>query len=147
MYMVEWDVSATASGTDLGALLGTLSSPRKYLPADADLGNGDSWSYSYTVEVTVSGIPATITVDGAYSEMPMTTVTLFDGNTYAAYHIINDYTLEAGSSFGSLLSINGELEQWYVEGLGLVEEQNTNLDDGSDVMSRVLTSYSGLTPR
>jgi hypothetical protein len=46
-----------------------------------------------------------------------------------------------------LLSINGELEQWYVEGLGLVEEQNTNLDDGSDVMSRVLTSYSGLTPR
>ncbi|MDP2315418.1 MAG: hypothetical protein Q8P41_21150 [Pseudomonadota bacterium] len=143
MYMLEWDVSAEVSGSSLGALLGTPTDPRKYLPSEAELGTGTSWSYAYTTSASFSGLPVTITVDGAYSEMPLTTVTLYDGNTYDAYYIINSYYLD----LGGFTQINGELEQWYVEGLGLVREINTNTDDGSDVMSRELTGYSGLTPR
>ena len=143
MYMMEWDVSAEISGSSLGALLGTPTSPRKYLPAEADLGSGESWSYAYSVSASFSGLPLTITADGSYSEMPMDTITLFDGNTYDAYYIINDYYLD----LGGLTQIDGELHQWYVEGLGLVREENTNTGDGSSVMTRELSSYVGLSPR
>jgi hypothetical protein len=142
-------VAAEASGTSFGSLLAALDSPRKYLPAEAEIGTIGSWSYSYSSIVSYSGFDVTVDVSGAYSELGTESITLYDGSTYDAYHLFNEYTLTATiASFGyELTSYDGELEQWWVEGLGLVREENTNLNDGSSVMSRELTGYSGLTPR
>jgi hypothetical protein len=144
MYMEEWDVSAeTSTVGSLGSLSSIPSDPRRYLPSDAEIGSGASWSYSYSSSVTYSSLPLTMTVDGVYSELAPETVTLFDGTSYTAYHLLNEYHMDVSS----LTTYDGEDEQWWVQGLGLVKEVNTNLNDGSEIMYRELTGYTGLTPR
>jgi hypothetical protein len=116
-----------------------------YLPADYLMGGVGTWTYSYDIEVATDlGLPLTLHVTGEYEELSNEDVTLFDNSTYTAYHLGNTYSM--ADDFG-LIAINGYLEQWYVEGLGLVAEINTNTDDGSTIMTRELSAYTALTPR
>lgn len=138
LYMVEWYMDLS-----LGTVSGIPTSPRKYLPPETDVGNGSTWTYAYTTDVDMGfGFPMTMSVTGTYEDRGFEDVTLFDGNTYTALHIRNDYTMDMGTGTPTV----GTLDQWYVEGLGLVRELNVD-SAGSEVMTRELTRYYGLTPR
>ena len=140
IFVAEWDVSADLMGTPT-SVLGTPSSPRMYLPTDADIGTGLNWDIYYTESIDM-GFPITLTVDGTADEVGSEDYTLFDGTTHTAWHYRVTYSMD----FGGMYQINGTDDQWYVAGLGLVYEENVNSDDGSDVLIRELTAYDGLTP-
>ena len=145
LYLVEWDMSIEAMGTAMSAIA-TPDQARMYLPADADLLSIGSWNYSYASSISSSGMAVDQSVSGTFTELGMEPITLADGSRYDAYHLLNEYSMSVNAMGMGGTDFNGELEQWWVEGLGLVKEVNTNLNDGSEIMYRELTSYVALTP-
>ncbi len=89
---------------------------------------------------------ADFTVSGSGEELPLTTITLFDGSTYDAYQVYIEYTQSVVDDFSTTTS-DASIEQWYVEGLGLVAEEYVDLDTGDTFFTRMLSGYSGVVAR
>ena len=65
------------------------------------------------------------------------------GGTYQAYKLTNSYHM-AMTDMGS--EMDGYAEQYWIKGLGLVDEIHYDLSTSDIYFSRELTSYSGLAP-
>ncbi len=146
MFVVAWDGSYDFGGFLAYTVDATLSSPgRQYLPPEYALGAVGSWDYSYSLNIdavdgTGKSSPNPYTVTGSYAEAGIQSYTLFNGETVDAYKLVNTY-----QQVGQLGTVNGYIEQWWVKGLGLVKEVHLDMDTGSTIASKELTSYSGLT--
>jgi len=151
MYMVEWSQIYTDSSGSY-TISGVDSPGRKYLPDPATLGFVSSWSYSYTMDVQAdyNGKPYSLpmSVSGTYTEFGFENIDV-SGVAYEAYKLNNSYTVQFGgvSGYGAF-SRTGNIDLYYVEGLGQVYEEHTyELDSDPGVLHNVvkaLTSHSGL---
>ena len=130
---IDLDLGGTGSAPAI------LSSVRKYLPAESDMGNGGSWNYNYSTSATMMGMPVTVTASGTFSEAGYDSYEFPDGTRTNAYHMIQTYDLD----LGGFQQISGTIDAWYVDGFGLVKELNVD-STGATFMSRELTSWSGL---
>lgn len=134
----------------------TPSAPRAYLPPMTDLRNGLQWSYAYDLRVEdISGSGQfqayVLPTSGTYTAWPGTQPVTIAGVTYQAFYLTNQYTQELLGMDALGVSppdnINGHSELWYVEGLGLVKEKTTDLNDPSVLsVEKTLVSFTGLTP-
>ncbi len=146
LYNVGWDMSINMLGFPL---TGTTEPdrPRMYMPAEADMGTVGTWSFSYSESISFSGLPLTLTFSGTYTERGTEVLRLPDGTDYNAYHLSVAYE----EDLGGLASYSGTIDQWYVNGLGLVRETSYQTDNSTgtstELMTREITSWSGLTPR
>ena len=136
MYLYGWDVYV--QGTPLAL---EFSAPRMYLPADSQIGTAGSWTYSYETYLDMGTGPTPVQISGEYNELGFESYSLPDGSSVSAYHLEQRYFVDGGTSGSN----SGTLEQWWVEGLGLVKEVNEQ-DNGVTALVRELTSFSGLTP-
>jgi hypothetical protein len=127
----------------------TLSTPRQYLPPEYALGAVGNWDYAYTLMIMSAdeggGTPTeTIyTVDGTYAEVGFEEFILFDGTTVDAYKLSNTYSMTESGLFGDTVT-TGFIEQHFVKGLGLVKEKHSDSENGSIILLKSLTGYSGL---
>lgn len=145
LYMAEWDMSILMNGSALMAPYAELSPPRKIFPAEYEVGGAGSWSYNDTANITDASFGSfTADSSGTYTDDGFEDVTI-KGTKYTAYKITNTYTVNIDSPLGAQV-VNGQQELWYVNGIGLVREVNISTDDGSTIVSRDITSWSGLTP-
>jgi hypothetical protein len=126
--------------------------PRLYLPSEAETGYRGSWSYDYTVMVETDmghghghghSKQYPITFQGTYQEIGFESYTLPTGGTYQAYKLTNSYHM-SNTMMGQ--EMDGYAEQYWIKGLGLVEETHYDLSTSDVYLSRTLTNYSGLTP-
>jgi hypothetical protein len=142
MHVVGWDMDVTYSSIPM-TIQGTDSVPRLYLPADWMIGGVGSWDYSYTLaavtDPTKKSSTLDFTVTGTYTESGFQEIELFDGSTVSAYKLTNTYAMTS-----VILSMSGVIEQWWVPGLGLVKEINTDSATSATIMTRDLTGYTGL---
>jgi len=145
LYMLGWNMSVSMFGLPFTGSA-EADRPRMYLPAESDMGTVGSWTFNYSESVSFKGIPLTLTASGTYTERGTEILRLPDGNDYNAYHLFVEYELNNGISVTT-----GTIDQWYVQGLGLARETNTGYDSSTgssiDVMTREITSWTGLTPR
>ncbi len=159
MHMIEW----TETYTDpAGMLSDTLFSrdlpPRKYLPADYEIGSVGSWQITpYTLSVQALNFAQTleIAVTGTYVENPNGAFTQVSvaGETAEAYDLTLTYQMVfAGVDAGTGtveggFTRDGYIEQKWVKGVGLVEEVHTYALDGGqqNEITKTLSSYNGLT--
>ena len=132
--------------------------PRKYLPADYEAGQVGSWQmtpYTLTVQAMQYGYTLEMDVTGTYVEHPdgaFTTVNVA-GTQADAYFLTLTYAVAfagidagTGSAEGGF-NRAGYIEQKWVKGIGMVEENHTySLDGGPDsTITKSLSSYNGLT--
>ena len=144
LFITEWDMSILTSGTAAAAPYAEISPPRKVFPAEYEVGGAGSWNYNDTATMTDATMGAsTADTQGTYTDDGFEDITI-KGTTYSAYKLTNTYTMSLTTVMGSSV-INGQQELWYVNGIGLVKEVNVNTDDGSTIVNRSLTSFSGLT--
>jgi hypothetical protein len=144
LSILGWDAQHS-----LGNFQATHSAPRLYLPAPFAMGGVGSWTYDSTAALVQAGGGGgggayTLHVQGTVTEYGLTQVDLFDGSTVEAYKLANAYAYKFSDSSGFLTyEGTGTIDQWWAEGLGLVEELNKDAD-GQEVGSRSLTGYTGL---
>lgn len=162
-----WEGSTQLSGTNNSlpiplpisqgyTVRATPSAPRAYLPSLSDLRNGAQWQYTYDLRVEdISGSggfqPSNVPTTGTYTAWPGMQPVTIAGVTYQAFYLTNQYTQDWSrmDMLGTqgLSNVEGYSELWYVEGLGLVKEKTTDLNDPSSIyVEKTLTSFSGLTP-
>ena len=93
--------------------------------------------------MVISGSPydSQQSINGLYQDVGFQDITLFDGTTVEAYKVVNSFQIIAE---GSQEPQKGYIEQYWVKGLGLVREIYINDNDGSEVLSKELSTYSGL---
>jgi len=145
LFMTQWDMSILTQGSAVANPFAEISPPRKIFPAEYEVGGAGSWSYSDSATITEASFGGgTATSEGTYVEDGYEDVVI-KGTSYSAYKLVHTFTVTISASMLNE-SVNGQQELWYVNGLGLVKERNVNTDDGSTILSRDLTSYTGLTP-
>jgi hypothetical protein len=137
-----------------GELLETLSAsdtpPRMYLPSEADLGTGMSWTYAYVLSIYAASyqMQLDINVTGTYVERPSQSVTV-EGETVDAYKLANTYRMEFDGieGIGGEFTRDGYIEELWVKGIGLYSEDHSyTLDDGTGAqIVKTLSQFSGLT--
>ena len=152
MFTLDWAGSFTLNGLLTGQISANLQPHRQYLPPEYAIGSSGSWEYSYQnqMEWAFDGeegtTPATVTFTGVYSELGFESYTLPTGESVQAYKLINEYTT-SGDLFGAPIPQEGYIEQWWVKGLGLVKEVSyDNADPSVPLMTKTLSSFTGLTP-
>lgn len=127
----------------------THSSPRRYLSPEWALGSEGSWDYAYDLNITqnASGKSNQIVqqVSGTYSDAGMAELTLFDGTVVTAYKLTNNSLIISDSGFGTTKQ-DIYIEQYWVKGLGMVKETFEDQTEGTVLMTKELSAYSGLTP-
>ena len=147
MFILGWEGTYTSDDTwgQTQEIKATHTPPRKYLSSEYALGYEGEWSYSYTLnfEMVISGSPydSQQSINGLYQDVGFQDITLFDGTTVEAYKVVNSFQIIAE---GSQEPQKGYIEQYWVKGLGLVREIYINDNDGSEVLSKELSTYSGL---
>ena len=82
-----------------------------------------------------SGFRAGSPSSAAASASPSTTVD--------AYKLTNSYSMTEDGLFGETVT-TGFIEQHFVKGLGLVKEKHSDSENGSIILLKSLTGYSGL---
>ncbi len=126
-----------------GTIEAALTPYRRYLPPEYAVGFSGNWDYDYDLEMLVVqegkrpeewNSKAT----GTFAEVGLVSISLLDGTDVEAYHLTNTYEMVGD------IAMAGYIDQWWVNGLGLVRETNT-ADDGTVLISRDLTDYDGLT--
>jgi hypothetical protein len=138
-------MSILMSGSAMAAPYAEITPPRKIFPAEYEVGGAGSWNYSDTADMTDASFGSfTADSSGTYVEGGFEDVTI-KGTDYKAYKLTHTYTTTIDIPTGAQV-VNGQQELWYVNGIGLVREVNVNTDDGSTIMIRDITSWSGLTP-
>lgn len=150
MYVYGWKgtVSYSMMGMPIAMEAVATDNPaRLYLPSESETGYRGSWSYDYTVnvETDMHGKTKTypISFTGTYQEIGFESYDLPTGGTYQAYKLTNSYHM-SNAMMGQ--EMDGYAEQYWVKGLGLVEETHYDLSTSDIYLSRTLTNYSGLTP-
>lgn len=155
LFVDYWEVAYLgAGGSATGTFAGTHSVQRMYLPDEAFIGGVGSWSYDYTLTITMKGDPASGGTDipfemnskGTYVELNEVTVVL-DGVEVPGYRLTNTYTITYAGFLGTGAFVReGYIDQVYVAGIGLVTESHTaTFDNGNTYdLSKTLTSYTGL---
>ena len=131
------------------SLTATLTPPRNYLPHPDLVGSGTSWTYSYALEVadpTGLGILATVPVTGTYTDLGLEEIEIGD-ETMTAWRIEHTYSIEWSATGGLgpfTEDVSAQANAWWVEGLGLVQEDHTDTDSGEVILQKVLTDWTGL---
>jgi hypothetical protein len=151
MYVYGWAGTVTANMMGMPMEMAAEaedSPPRLYLPSESETGYRGSWSYDYTVMVLTDtghghAKEYPITFSGTYQEIGFEAYTLPTGGTYQAYKLTNSYHM-SNTMMGQ--EMDGYAEQYWIKGLGLVEETHYDLSTSDIYLSRELTNYSGLTP-
>jgi hypothetical protein len=157
MFVTAWSGDVNTVISDLLPIAvpysvdATLTSPRQYLPPEYALGAVGTWDYAYTLNITASdssgggGTPSETVyqVEGTFAEVGFEDFTLYDGTTVEAYKLTNSYTMTESGLFGDTVT-TGYIEQHFVRGLGLVKEKHSDSENGSIILLKSLTSYSGL---
>jgi len=139
LFLTEVDLGLSLMGG--AASPAVFSTPRMYMPAEADIGNAGSWNYNYSTSIDLGMGAMSVSSSGTYEEIGFESVTLFDGSRVNAWHVQQTYNTQLSGSLPQ--SFEGTIDSWWVDGLGLVKE--VNLDNtGSTFMTRELTGYSGL---
>ncbi|MCO4746673.1 MAG: hypothetical protein KC912_17900 [Proteobacteria bacterium] len=143
--------------------------PKTYLSDFASLQAGTDWTYDLSLSVemgqdtgsTVFSVPA----EGTFISWGATDVTVPAG-TFRAIKITGTFTEDWSDASGVNLPIpglsdlfnpfemmginvggntNGDVEAWYVPGVGVVKESVIDRDASEIIEERVLQSYTGLT--
>jgi len=150
MYVYGWEgsVSYSMMGMPIAMDVTAQDNPaRLYLPSESETGYRGSWSYDYTVAVETNSHGKTkqysIAFTGTYQEIGFESYSLSTGGTYQAYKLTNSYHM-SNTALGE--EMDGYAEQYWIKGLGLVEETHYDLATSDIYLSRELTNYSGLTP-
>ena len=151
MFMIGWSGSYTyllfdfIPTTDL--VDATHSNPRRYLSPEWAINSEGSWDYKYALNITqtsaAGGKPTQVVqnVSGTYADAGMSELTLFDGTVVEAYKITNNCLIT--TDFGEQ---DGYIEQYWVKGLGMVKEVFEDQTEGTVLMEKELSGYTGLTP-
>jgi hypothetical protein len=158
-----WDVDSFSACDASGALLqegaeGFISDPdfgsvtfeaenqpaRIVLPSAQSVGNGTAWTFNYVLATRVDpNFFFDIPTDGNSRDMGLEVVTVPAG-TFTAWRIDSRWNQD-NSQWGGTVD-RRRSTFWYVEGLGLVQENTVDRNTGAVVMRKQLASYSGLTP-
>jgi len=156
MYMIGWEGTYTYLLFDFipttDQVEATHSSPRRYLSPEWAIGSEGSWEYAYDLNINqyMSGShkPTQVIqqVSGTYSDAGMTDLTLFDGTTVTAYKLTNNSLIISDNGF-STSEQDVYIEQYWVKGLGMVKETFEDQTEGTILMTKELSAYSGLTPQ
>jgi len=151
LSVAEWNMNITYSveieGAPFspGSVLMQLSTPRLYVNMDK-FDSGESWSFSYTLAYTDtsgSGMAVNIPVSGSFKDEGMQIVDVM-GESKEAWHISSSYTMQLTAAGGFTRDLPGEADYYWVEGMGLVAEEHVDTGTGAVVLSKVLTSATGL---
>ena len=152
MYLNGWTGTITNDGFDLATFQNydsdvetDFGTGHLYLPYEFAVGAIGSWNNSYTLIVTktdpTSGAQTnTRAVTSIHNEVGFVPYSLFDGSSAEAYKIVYEMTIT--DDLGQ--AENNYVEQYWVRGLGMVQEDFLD-NDGAILLSKVLSSYSGLT--
>ena len=147
MYVYGWEGSVSYSMMGMAMPMEVVAQDnpaRLYLPAESETGFRGSWSYDYTLIIDSSdGKQYTIGFAGTFQEIGFEAYSLPTGGTYQAYKLTNSYHM-SNTAMGQ--EMDGYAEQYWIKGLGLVEETHYDLSTSDIYLSRELTNYSGLTP-
>ncbi len=139
-------------------VIATHDNPRRYLSPEWSLGAEGSWDYDYTLRIEQpakqgggggGGGQPTVTeqaVSGTYTDAGMVEISLFDGSTVTAYKLTNNALIVTDNGFGTSEQ-DIYIEQYWVKGLGLVEEVFEDQTEGTVLLTKELSAYSGLTPK
>ena len=105
MFLMGWEgasneVSELIPGfpiTNTYNIVASLSVPRRYMSPEYAVGYEGTWSYNYTLNMTVDfqGTPTPVTqpTQGSYSDAGFQEVVLFDGQTVMAYKSVNQFEI------------------------------------------------------
>jgi hypothetical protein len=125
----------------------TLSMPRNYLPDPDLIGTGISWDYSYDLSISDPfglGTMSTVPVEGTFTDLGMETLEI-EGETMSAWRIGNHYTIEWSATDGIgpfTEDVTAEANTWWVEGLGMVQEDHTNTETGELLLEKLLVDWT-----
>jgi hypothetical protein len=159
MYLYDYagDWSYVILGFPIeGSVDASLSPHRRFLPPEYAVGASGNWNYNYTTTMTTmmsggggggGGEPqvASLTYEGTFAEVGVSSLVLESGESVMAYKLVNNFVRNGTAPFGAPLPESGYIEQWYVEGLGLVKEVNIDDAQPEPVLTKDLISYTGLS--
>ena len=146
MFLLGWNGTFRSDDTwgQYQEISAIHNPPRKYLSSEYALGYEGEWEYeqSIALNVRVSGsdYPATIALDGLYQDVGFQDITLFDGTVVEAYKLVNSFQMTENNE-----NKEGYIEQYWVKGLGMVREIYINGADGTEILSKELSSYTGIS--
>jgi hypothetical protein len=143
---ISYSVELEGSPFSPGSVLMILSEPRRYLPDVSLIGTGESWFFDYTltyVDTSGSGISISLPVSGSYQDHGLEIIDVA-GVSMEAWHISSTYSMMLTAMGGFTRDYPSEADYYWVEGLGLVYETHTDTETGAIILSKELTSYSGL---
>jgi hypothetical protein len=155
MFMLSWEGTYTYLLFDFipttDQVEATHSNPRRYFSPEWAVGSEGTWSYDYDLNITqyMSGgnKPSYVLqqVSGTYSDAGTAELELFDGTTVTAYKLTNNSLIVSDSGFGKTEQ-DIYIEQYWVKGLGLVKETFEDQTEGTILLSKELSGYTGLSP-
>ena len=152
MFMVEWAGEYTYTLFEFFPMnvqvTSTLTPARKYLSPEwaLDAGGAEgSWEYAYELMIIQESDgkqpePLPTQVSGTYYDAGTHQITLFDGTEVTAYKLTNDFLLS-----NDIQTLEGHIEQYWVKGLGMVREVFEDQTAGTELLTKELSSYSGLS--
>jgi hypothetical protein len=134
----------------------TLSEPgRRFLPPEYAVNSSGNWNYNYTTTLVTTQdgggagdageTTSSINYEGTFVEAGISSMVLETGDSVMAYKVTNTFVRNGSVPFGAPMPESGYIEQWYVKGLGLVKEVTIDDAQPDPVLTKDLTSYSGLT--
>jgi len=159
LLLVGWSGTYSAANAlaDLGFppdvynIDATLTPPRNYLPPEFAVGGIGSWDMSYNLNMNIVGADGTPQqqvrlTEGDFQEVgAQNPYDLPNGDTVEAYKVNISFTVTETSNPLASPS-DGYIEQYWVKGLGMVKETYINPADQSIILSKELSSYSGISP-
>ncbi|MFT5682049.1 MAG: hypothetical protein ACI8RZ_002967 [Myxococcota bacterium] len=155
MFMLGWEGTYTyllfefIPMTD--QVSATHSNPRRYFSPEWAVGSEGTWDYGYDLNIVQYAAggkkPSYVLqqVSGTYADAGIADLELFDGTTVTAYKLTNNSLIVSKNKFGSTKQ-DIYIEQYWVKGLGLVKETFEDQTEGTILLSKELSAYTGLTP-
>lgn len=155
MFMLGWEGTYTYLLLEFIPMTdqveATHSNPRRYFSPEWAVGSEGTWDYDYDLNITQYAAggkkPSYVVqhVSGTYADAGTTELTLFDGTTVTAYKLTNNSLIVSDSGFGKTKQ-DIYIEQYWVKGLGLVKETFEDQTEGTILLSKELSGYTGLSP-
>jgi hypothetical protein len=85
-----------------------------------------------------------VNYEGTFVEAGISSMVLDTGDEVMAYKVTNTFVRNGQPPLGAPMPASGYIEQWYVKGLGLVKEVTIDDAQPEPILTKELTSYSGL---
>lgn len=152
MYLMGWDGVSLNAGFDLSTfqnydipIQANFGSGHMYLPYEFAIGGIGSWTNAYTftkteIDPNNGSSNSSATITSTHNEVGFIPHQLLDGTQVEAYKTVYEMTIDNG--LGG--SDSNYVEQYWVKGLGMVQEDFLNAQ-GAVLLSKKLSSYSGLS--